>query len=288
MPSSRSDSDAEFRRTVEERLARLERERGQPLVRLRKRLVFEHCLARLQRGPWVLKGGFALELRLGSSSVRTAQDLDLGLSGGGEHATWSAIDVAQALRDELTEVGEDRWRFIVPEQADVKPLGPGSASYQFSIVARLAGRRFETISVDVSTGDALIPPFETLTGSDLLAFGIGPPAIRAISRAQHVAEKIHALTRPLDDRINTHVKDLADLMLLMDLGLPEPSEVRRVVEALFTARRQHPIPRAIGPLPATWKPPFAAMAKNLKLAHTTLKTAADRLNEFWIKLFSPY
>lgn len=283
-----SRSDEDVRQAIEERLAQRSRETGQPLVRLRKRLVFERCLARLQRrkdSPWIIRGGFALELRLGASSARTAQDLDLGLQGGVEYAAWSGIDVAQALRDELNEVGEDRLRVIVPEQADVKPLGPGCTSYQFSVEARLAGRRFETVGLDVSVGDALIPPFETLTGSESAFTGIPPPTIIAISRAQHVAEKIHALTRPLDDRINTRVKDLADLMLLMDLGLPKAPEVRRVVEELFTARRQHTVPHAIGSLPATWKPSFAVMAKELGLAHTTLKSAGDRLSEEWADLF---
>jgi len=69
-------SDEDVRRAVEERLAQRSRETGQPLVRIRKRLVFERCLARLQRrkdSPWILRGGFALELGLGSSSARTAK-----------------------------------------------------------------------------------------------------------------------------------------------------------------------------------------------------------------------
>ncbi len=60
-------SDGDFRQALEERLRRLHRESGQPLIRVRKRVVFERCLARLQQrpdSPWVLKGGVALELRL--------------------------------------------------------------------------------------------------------------------------------------------------------------------------------------------------------------------------------
>lgn len=49
---------AAFRQALEKRLRQTELRSGDPLVRLRKRVVFERCMARLQRdesSPWVLK-----------------------------------------------------------------------------------------------------------------------------------------------------------------------------------------------------------------------------------------
>jgi hypothetical protein len=94
-------SDNDFRTALEERLRQHERQLEQPLVRLRKRLVFERCMSRLQRrpdSPWILKGGFALELRL-EDRARMTKDLDLGVDVGyfGQKAL-SAGEVAQALR----------------------------------------------------------------------------------------------------------------------------------------------------------------------------------------------
>ncbi len=285
-------SDDDFRRALEERLRRLHRESGQPLIRVRKRVVFERCLARLQQrpdSPWVLKGGVALELRLGSRA-RMTQDLDLGVARTAtEHADWSGVELAQALRRDLGAAGADRFQFIVPEADEVEPLIAAVKAYRFSVEARLAGRRFETIRVDVGLGDTIVPPADTLEGSDVLAFaGISPPRIRATSRAQDLAEKVHALTRPFDDRINTRVKDLADVMLLMDLGLPEPSVVRPVVEEIFTARRHHEIPQRVGPLPVTWVSSFTAMASELGLVQTTVESATARLNEYWGSIFSSW
>ena len=63
----RYKTDTDFRRALEERLRQRAEQEGEPLIRLRKRVVFERCMVRLQRSensPWVLKGGFALELRL--------------------------------------------------------------------------------------------------------------------------------------------------------------------------------------------------------------------------------
>jgi hypothetical protein len=56
-----------FERALSDRLKRQAAEEGVDLDRLRKRVAFERFLARLfDRDPtrWVLKGGYALELRL--------------------------------------------------------------------------------------------------------------------------------------------------------------------------------------------------------------------------------
>lgn len=65
--------------------------------RLRRRVVFQRIVARLQRedpGRWVLKGGMAMEVRL-RDAARLTKDLDLGLRE-------AAVDPAE-LRDRLIE-----------------------------------------------------------------------------------------------------------------------------------------------------------------------------------------
>ena len=57
-----------LRQALEERLRTQAIQTGTPLIRLRKMVAFERLLARLIAGReeiWILKGGFALELRLG-------------------------------------------------------------------------------------------------------------------------------------------------------------------------------------------------------------------------------
>jgi len=105
------------------------------------------------------------------------------------------------------------------------------------------------------------------------------------SRAQHFAEKVHALTRPFDDRINTRVKDLADLMLLLDHGLPEVPELKNAVTEIFTARKTHEIPQKIETPPATWASSYTAIATGLALTPTTIDSAASRLNDYWRTVF---
>ncbi len=281
-------SDDDFRRAVEDRLKQRERAQGEPLVRLRKRLVFERCLVRLQKkenSPWILKGGVALELRLGQRA-RMTKDLDLGADiGVYGHQELSYSDLAQMLRQDLAEEGDDRLVFLVHENRERETIAPGIQAYRFTVEVRLAGRTFEKIRVDVGWGDPFVPPFDKLEGSDLLAFaGIPRPVIRATSRAQHLAEKVHALTRPFDDRINTRVKDLVDIMLLMDMGLPKPTVVKSTVEKIFTARQTHSIPQKIENLPVTWVSSFTAMAMDIGLAQTKVEDAASRFNDYWLKL----
>ena len=58
---------------------------GVPPDRLRRRVVFQRIVTRLQRaepGRWVLKGGMAIEVRL-RDAARLTKDLDLGLRESG-------------------------------------------------------------------------------------------------------------------------------------------------------------------------------------------------------------
>src|SRR6185312_5741586 len=68
-----------FRRALEDRLLDRSRSTGLSLIRLRRMVVFERLLARLlvvAPDRWLLKGGLALDLRLGERA-RTTRDMDL-------------------------------------------------------------------------------------------------------------------------------------------------------------------------------------------------------------------
>src|SRR5216684_4092466 len=81
MPSPRAYSTAgAFRRALEERLKTASLTDQIDLNRLRRQVSFDRLLARLFReepAPWVLKGGYALELRF--KAARSTVDVDLTL-----------------------------------------------------------------------------------------------------------------------------------------------------------------------------------------------------------------
>jgi len=285
----RYKTDTDLRKALEARLMRRAKEENEPLNRLRKRVVFERCIVRLQKdenSPWVLKGGFALELRLGNRA-RMTKDVDLTIDlGFFESRPASLSELNQKLREDLQRVDEDRFVFIIPESRGEELPTQGVKSYRFSVEARLDGRMFETIIVDVGVGDPLIRPLDELPGSDILSFAdIASPRIRATTTAQHLAEKVHALTRPYDDRINTRVKDLGDIMLLMDRGLPQRETIKLAVEVIFSSRQTHTVPSYIDTPPTTWASSYSAMATELNLTQTTIESATSRLNDYWKTLF---
>jgi hypothetical protein len=75
-------SPAAFRTSLETRLRKIASERGVPFGTLQLRLVIERLLARLFRDPdppWLLKGGFAMDLRF-RPRARTTKDVDLSIS----------------------------------------------------------------------------------------------------------------------------------------------------------------------------------------------------------------
>jgi hypothetical protein len=79
MTSSKTyEAAGAFRRALEERLKSTSKEEKIDINRLRRKISFDRLLARLFRddaAPWVLKGGYALELRF--KSARSTIDIDL-------------------------------------------------------------------------------------------------------------------------------------------------------------------------------------------------------------------
>jgi hypothetical protein len=98
-----------FRTALEDRL-KAARQDGVGLARLRKRVVFERLLARLHAvapDAWVLKGGFALELRLGAQA-RTTKDIDVDWAIGEDEAVELLIEAAAVTLYDRFEFAVER------------------------------------------------------------------------------------------------------------------------------------------------------------------------------------
>ncbi len=86
-----------LRMALEQRLLARSKDTEVSLDRLRRRVLFERIVSRLQAaepGLWVLKGGMALEVRL-RDDARLTKDIDLGLRGD--------VTDAEELRERLVE-----------------------------------------------------------------------------------------------------------------------------------------------------------------------------------------
>ncbi|MBW3578789.1 MAG: nucleotidyl transferase AbiEii/AbiGii toxin family protein [Actinobacteria bacterium] len=279
----RYDTPAGFRDALEQRLLNRAEATGTDINRLRRRAVFERILARLADATgerWILKGGFALEVRLGDRA-RSTRDLDLAL---GDSAATGA-DVRDALIDALSLDRGDMFDFEVREPRDITPDDAGRPGWRFTVTANLAGKEFQKVRVDVvARPEEIGGRTEQVDVSTLLDFAdIESVTMETIDRRQHFAEKLHALTRDYGDRPSSRVKDLADLLILIEDGLLPDDDLLTAVQDVFEVRATHDVPDTIPAPPSSWQAEYEAYVSELDLDAADLDVAHQRLDEFWSK-----
>jgi hypothetical protein len=271
---NRYQSGRAFRRALEDRLRSRNLESGVSLARLRKTVVFDRFLARLihlQPDQWVLKGGFALELRL-EDKARTTKDIDvLALIDANE--ILSSLRVAGAL--DLS----DWFSFEIRQGEGRDPLPLGGA--RFHVRSLLDGRRFEEFHVDVGIGDPIIEPLDYLEGTSLLEFsGIDTVLIPCYPVTQQIAEKLHAYTRPYVSGESSRVKDFVDLLLLAGLEIVHADRLRQAIAATFEKRGTQPLPDDIPNPPVAWSQSYRRLAAHVEMKYNTMAEASAALREF--------
>jgi hypothetical protein len=261
-----------FRTALETRLQTRARAEATDLQRLRRQVAFDRFLARMfSKGPkanypWLLKGGYAMELRL--DAARTTKDIDLTLHDG----TRLSKDIAkrrEEVRVMLQEAAathlDDFFEFLVGEAREDLEGAPEGGS-RYPVVAQMDGRDFGRFHVDVGIGDEVLEPLEIVTGRDWLGFGgVAPPSFPVISAEQQFAEKLHAYSLPRGERANTRTKDLTDMVLLIHSGKLDRTKASAAVRATFAKRGTHTVPSELDPPPAEWGPVFDALAKECGL-----------------------
>jgi len=267
------DNGSAFRRALEDRLRARSLQTGMTLTRLRKMVAFDRYLARLvndQPGQWVLKGGLALQLRLGAGS-RTTKDIDVLLLDSGQ-------DISTALRRAgAVELGD--WFSFEVGDADAEPDAPGGRRYPLSAI--LDSRFFETFHVDIGVGDALIEPPDQLATPELLAFAdIQPTIIPCYPLTQQIAEKLHAYTRLHHSGEGSRVKDFVDILLMASLAGIQADRLRQAFEATFLQRGTHQLPRQLPQPPSSWVTTFNKLSKEVGAGYSSLDEAFQALQQF--------
>jgi hypothetical protein len=229
---------------------------------------FDRLLARLFReetAPWVLKGGYALELRF--KSARSTVDIDLTLQGMAA-ATSAGGDTNQVVREMLQSVADvppsDWFEYVIgPPAMDLTAAPYGGARYP--VEARMDERIFARFHLDAGIGDVVMQPLETIECRDWLGFaGIERPRVWMIAREQQFAEKIHAYTLPRN-AANSRVKDLVDMALLVGSGGLDKERTLDALRLTFERRGTHDLPAGLVPPPADWQIPFQSLAEECGL-----------------------
>jgi hypothetical protein len=273
-------SAVEFKASFEARLRTRASQTGVPFKTLQLKFVMERLVARLfgdPKAPWLLKGGFAMDLRF-RPKARTTKDIDLSVSLRSVGSTAELRDLLQVAAaidsgDFLTfRIGE------LKAELTNAPKGGG----RFPCEAVLLGKTYAKFHVDVGVGDAVVGEPEVLAGDDFLSFaGIEPASALAIPKPQQFAEKIHAYTYPWEGRANMRTKDLVDLVLLIERGAPDAGLVRAALLATFETRGTHPLPSVLPAPPPHWEAEFPTMAEEAGLSTTDYLAAFAIMNAFW-------
>ena len=277
---SRYATAVDLRRALEARLKQSADATGTDLNRLRRLVVFDRIAARLSAADrrWILKGGTSLEFRIGNRA-RATKDLDLALL--------DAPGDGPATRDELigtlmADIDGDRFTFSVGRPVTLDVDAAGRPGWRYSVDSMLAGKSFARIRLDVVLRGEELAGIEKLTLPGMLAFaGIPARTIESVDRRQHFAEKLHALTRDYGSRPNTRVKDLVDLILLIETGLQPDTALVAVVRHVFAIRATHPVPASIPDPPPIWAADYPAAATGLTVGEPDLTCALDMLRSFW-------
>lgn len=267
---------AAFRAAVEAWLRERARRIGVPAYIVRRHAALERLLARLTKvapGRWALKGGLALDTRLGDRA-RVSLDLDVDHVGGADAARGE-------LQHATVEDLGDRFGFAVIGAEDLSESGLRLA-VRYRLESGLAGRPFEPLQVDVTIAPPEPWDAQPAQRPGVLAeFGLEPIELLLVPIERQIAEKLHACTRTYKGGPTTRVRDLVDLVLIRQYEHVDATSLRVAIERTFTRRGTHAVPGRFPPPPRELAVSYRRETERLRLtrsldeAHQVL---ADWLN----------
>ncbi len=284
MKNSRSyKTGSAFRTALEERLAQIARRESIDLQRIRRQVAFDRFLARLANAPespWVLKGGYAMELRY--LKARSTKDLDFTMRFAPPDLP-VADPILELVREAAAADLGDFFTFRIGKAtSDLEAAPYGGSRYPVETV--LGGRTFARFHLDIGVGDLVIEPAETMQCRDWLGFANIPPAAALlISPEQQFSEKIHAYTLPRPATPNSRVRDLVDMLLLIESKALSMEKTKDAIAGTFGRRGTHPIPDALQPPRKEWEQSFSVLAAECEL-DTDLDRVFKRVDTFYRSL----
>lgn len=270
---SKYATGAALRAALEERLKQIAKTENIELQRLRRQVAFDRFLARLFHSAdtqWVLKGGYAMELRF--QIARATKDIDFTVrtvSAQGRDAVLGYLQ--ETGRRDLNDFFSFR---VGAPMMDLDGAPYGGSRYP--VEAAMAQRTFVKFHMDVGIGDVVIDPLEHVQTRDWFGFAEIPPiSVPIIQREQQFAEKLHAYTLPRSGAVNSRVRDLVDMILLIQSGTLDTSSVAEAILRTFDRRATHPIPAVLEPPPTGWSMPYERLADECQLDRSVANAFAE-------------
>ncbi len=222
---------------------------------------------RASQPDFLIKGGVALELRLGSRA-RATRDLDVTLARG----DGPLIDaVESALQGEF-----ESFTFRRKGEPYVMP----NSVLRVEIAIQYRGRSWATVRLDVNTNELDTLEIEYIDAIPLRPFGLtGPERLPCLALPFQIAQKIHAVSesRP-QGRDNDRVRDMVDLLLLRG-AITDVAAVRAACQRVFDLRGTHSWPPTFEP-PDWWVAEFERSASEVGLREVGFAEALNEMRRF--------
>lgn len=280
------DSPQALRAALEARIRNESAATGMSPDRLRRRVIFQRIVARLQRAEprcWVIKGGMALEVRL-RDAARLTKDIDLGLRDDAGHAG----DLRERLVDALgRDPDGDGFEFAVGRPGQMAEDSGGGMTWRVAVGVRFAGRRFGSIRMDISPRSHELDITDIVPLPNSLDFaGVETVEVEIVEVHRHAAEKLHAMLKDYGERENSRVRDLADLMLLRESGLLSVPRLAVNVTAVWEERNSTAPPETFPDLPAGWPERYERLAAENDVDPPSFPAAAVSAAELWAEMFT--
>lgn len=120
-----------------------------------------------------------------------------------------------------------------------------------------------------------------------LAFaGIEGPTIEVINVNRHAAEKFHALSREFGRRENTRVRDLVDLVIIIEHQMLNLDALVAAVRDVWKERDAAEPPAVLPALPASWPEKYERLARDHDLLTLSFGAALHAMTALWEDLIS--
>lgn len=274
-PNRRPDQTPIRRAHLERLVAHYARLTGVAPGRVRRWISVMVLLGALDRSResdplFLLKGGVAIELRIGGNA-RATKDIDLVFSG-------DLGRLAEALDQDLAQP----YSVFSFEREGLEGRGDGLFQ-RVDVKLLFRGRSWGALRLEVGSPDSQMTDSEEVGAIPIDEFGIeGPRRIRCLSLRYQIAQKLHAVTQRFEDRENERFRDLIDLIICRDLvvGL---EKVREACVDTFETRGLHPWPPTLE-VPDAWSEPYMALAEEMGFPVVDVADAAGQVREFIDKI----
>ena len=267
---------AAFRAAVEATLRERARRLKVPAYIVRRQAALERLMVRLMKvapNRWALKGGMAIESRLGERA-RASLDLDADHVKGAEAAR---ADLQRAATEDLG----DHFTFAITGSEELREAGVGLA-IRYKLESALAGRQFEPLQVDVSINAP--DPWDAQSAQRpglLTRLGLDPIDVLLVPLERQIAEKLHAYTRTYKGGGTTRGRDLVDLLLILKHEPVDETLLKNAIRRVFDRGATHAVPERLPAPPPELAVSYrreaepVGVASSIEEAHEVLRAWLD-------------